>query len=72
MNHEAVSCGRVGCNQQILWTVSPTGAKLCVNARSATVYVLRHEADGLHTHKLVITDEDFYVSHWLTCKNPPH
>lgn len=72
------ACERPGCGARIVWTTSPAGAKLCVDARSVTghLYVLEASQSGTPaaiklTANTPETPQQVYVSHWLTCKNPP-
>lgn len=80
---EVSTCRQEGCGAAIIWTLSPTGARLCVDARPVTVYFLdtaeppnakpapvRRRRPGPGGEE-VIEDVKVYISHWLSCKNPP-
>lgn len=74
------------CNRDIIWTVSPSGARLPVDARpvQAHVYAIVYDSDvGPRAVKIQgVIDADWraedaletdvlFVSHWLTCPRPP-
>lgn len=53
------------CRRAIIWTISPTGAKLPLDARAVTTYTVI----GDHAVK-VERETPEYVSHFLTCLQP--
>lgn len=74
------------CGRDIIWTTSPSGQALPVDARPAGphVYAIVIDADvGLRAVKIApVIDADWraedaleadriFVSHWLTCPRPP-
>lgn len=62
-------CGRVGCSQRIIWSISETGARLPLNARQVPVYDVQPQPNG---QVKAVKARMAYVSHWVSCKNPPH
>lgn len=58
------------CGRAIVWALSPTGARLPVDARAVTVYRLEDEGQQVNAVK-VDHEAKIYVSHFLTCPNPP-
>lgn len=57
------------CGRAILWAISPTGARLPLDARPMTAYTLDDAALGdRHALKLE-TSQPLYVSHFTTCPN---
>lgn len=80
---EVARCSMQGCGAAIIWTTSPNGAKLCLDSRPVTVYFIddaeppnakpapvKRRKPGPNGEE-VIEDVKVYISHWLTCKNPP-
>ncbi len=57
------------CGRAIIWTKSPTGALLPLDARPVTVYTLGWTTDTLSATPLQREPgaEPMYVSHFLTC-----
>ena len=64
------------CARRIIWTTSPTGAILPLDARPVTVYAIVHSASGARAVKAtsVYSAEEavelagpLYISHFLTC-----
>ena len=61
------------CGRAIIWTSSPTGARLPLDARPATGYYLRPEPGDPTPHaeplKVAVNGEALriYVSHFMTC-----
>lgn len=64
------------CSRRIIWTTSPTGAILPLDARPVTVYAIVHSASGARAVKAtsVFSAEEavelagpLYISHFLTC-----
>jgi len=61
------------CGRAIIWTTSPNGARLPLDARPATAYYLRSEPGDPTPHaeplKVEIAGRSLrlYVSHFMTC-----
>ena len=75
-----------GCGRDIIWAISPAGAKLPLDARPAAphLYALALVSGRVSAVRLAyaINEHDqpeidarepdrVFVSHWLTCPNPP-
>jgi hypothetical protein len=81
---EVQKCRMRGCGADVIWIVTPTGARLCVDAKGRPdlyAIVLSPEGPrGVRTRAVIDatwseadareTDRVF-LSHWATCKNPP-
>ena len=59
------------CGRNIIWTESPTGAKLPLDPRPVTTYAIRERPDTAVPLAVVDAADDpaakQYVSHFLTC-----
>lgn len=71
------------CGRKIIWTFSPTGARLPLDARPVTIYAIEDaDAQTPRAKKRVVVDAvsdlnaqgvretKVYVSHFLTCLQP--
>ena len=60
------------CGRAIYWAASPNGARLPLDARPVTVYHINEQYDPPRAERMGDPLEGHvYISHWLTCKNPP-
>lgn len=68
MTHVAAcsSCGRA-----IIWTTSPTGARLPLTAKPVTVYTLDESAEPPNALRrmLPLGSAPAYISHFVDCPN---
>lgn len=59
------------CGRMIYWTISPTGARLPLDARPLTLYRLEEKGTELHAVKVIedLDAQPVYTSHFITCPN---
>lgn len=56
------------CQRAIIWTTSPSGAQLPLDARPAVAYFIQPEGERLRAvPSLDVSQAKAYVSHFLTC-----
>lgn len=66
--YETAACRT--CGRKIIWTTSPTGAHLPLDARAVTVYAIVPDGDALRAEKAERLDHSaVYVSHFTSCPN---
>lgn len=80
-------CSQLKCGRPIIWAKSPTGANIPLDARPAVMYYLDDDKppNAVPVTAAIIkpsaglfgsafpqeVEPKIYVSHWLTCIDPP-